>query len=79
MSTRRTFVKKSMGTAAGMTVVGTLIAEQADADFVSASASPPVVAYVHDAAKGEVALMRGTHGVVVQDRKLAARLARAAG
>ncbi len=34
----------------------------------------PIVAYVHDASKGEVAVMFGTNEVVINDPKLVARL-----
>ena len=47
-STRRGFVKNSAATAAGMTVVGALVAEQADAK--AAAKSGPVVAYIRDPA-----------------------------
>ena len=62
--------------AAGMTVVGALVAEQADAKV--AAGSGPVVAYVRDAATGEITVMAGERQVELRDRKLAARLARAA-
>lgn len=39
----------------------------------------PLVAYVRDAHTGEVAVMVGEREVVVHDRELAARIARAAG
>jgi hypothetical protein len=38
----------------------------------------PLVAYVRDARSGEVAVMIGEREVVVHDRELAARIARAA-
>jgi hypothetical protein len=38
----------------------------------------PLVAYVRDARRGEVAVMIGEREVVVHDRELAARIARAA-
>lgn len=75
-STRRGFVKSSAATAAGMTVIGALMAEQADAE--APSHGGPVVAYVRDARSGEVALMHGERQVKVHDRKLAARITRAA-
>jgi hypothetical protein len=75
-STRRTFVKNSAVAAAGMTVAGALVAEQADAK--AAAASGPVVAYVRDPRTGEISVMAGERQVSLQDRKLAARLARAA-
>ena len=76
-STRRGFVKSSAAAAAGMTVVGALAAEEADAKALAGSG--PLVAYVHDPSSGEVSVMSGEHQVEVQDRKLAARIARAAG
>lgn len=75
-STRRGFVKSSAAAAAGMTVVGALVAEEADAKV--AAHSGPVVAYVRNPRTGEVFVMAGEHQVMVHDRKLAARLARAA-
>ena len=75
-STRRGFVKNSAAAAAGMTVVGAIVAEQADAK--AAARSGPVVAYVRNPATGEISVMAGEHQVQLHDRKLAARLARAA-
>jgi hypothetical protein len=67
--TRRAFVKRSASAAVGATVVGALIAEQADAHT-----SEPVVAYVHD---GHIEIMTGEREVTVRDRKLAAQIVRA--
>jgi hypothetical protein len=75
-STRRGFVKNSATAAAGMTVIGALMAEQADAKRHAKSG--PVVAYVRDARKGEISLMTGEREVKVHNRKLAASIARAA-
>ena len=75
-TTRLGFVKRSAATAAGMTVVGALVAE--DADAKAARRSGPVVAYIHKPANGEILVMHGEHQVKLRDRKLAARLARAA-
>ncbi len=75
-STRRAFVKNSAAAAAGMTVVGALVAEQADAK--AAATSDPVVAYMRDPRTGEISVMAGERQVRLQDRKIAARLARAA-
>ena len=75
-STRRGFVKTSAAAAAGMTVVGALVAEQAEAKAVSASG--PVVAYIRNPRTGEISVMAGDGEVKLQDRKIAARLARAA-
>ena len=49
-TTRRGFVKNSAAAAAGMTVVGALVAEQADAKV--AAKSGPVVAYIRDPPHG---------------------------
>lgn len=76
-TTRRAFVKRSAATAAGMTVVGALVAEEADAK--TARQSGPVVAYIRKPATGEILVMHGRHQVKLHDRKLAARLASAAG
>jgi hypothetical protein len=59
-----------------MTVVGALVAEQADAKV--AATSGPVVAYVRDPRTGEISVMAGERQVRLHDRNLAARLARAA-
>jgi hypothetical protein len=59
-----------------MTVVGALAAEQADAKALATSG--PLVAYVRDPRTGEISVMAGERQVKLQDRKLAARLARAA-
>jgi hypothetical protein len=76
--TRRGFVKSSAGAAAGLTALGALIeAGQADADSVPPG-DQPVVAYVRDPRKGEIAVMSGEREVIVSDRKLAAQLTRAA-
>jgi len=75
-STRHGFVKNSAATAAGMTVVGALVAEQADAK--AAAKSGPVVAYIRDPRTGEISVMAGEREVKLHDRKIAARIARAA-
>jgi hypothetical protein len=75
-STRRGFVKNSAAAAAGMTVVGALVAEQADAK--AATKSGPVVAYIRNPRTGEISVMAGEREVKLHDRKIAARLARAA-
>ena len=75
--TRRGFVKNSAAATAGMTVLGALLTEAADAD-PKIHGSEPVVAYVRDARKGEISVMAGDREVHVHDPKLAARIARAA-
>jgi hypothetical protein len=74
--TRRGFVKNSAGAAAGMTAIGAIVAQQADADAVAGS--EPVVAYVSDPGNGEISVMTGDREVTVRDTKLAARIVRAA-
>ena len=69
--TRRAFVKRSASAAVGATMLGALLAGEADA-----SASEPVVAYVHD---GRISIMSGEREVTVRDRKLAAQIVRAGG
>ena len=69
--TRRAFVKRSASAAVGATVIGALIATEADA-----STSEPVVAYVHH---GKISIMTGEREVTVRDRKLAAQIVRAGG
>jgi hypothetical protein len=75
-STRRGFVKNSAAAAAGLTVVGALVAEQAEAK--AAKDSGPVIAYVRDPGTGEISVMAGEREVKLHDHKIAARLARAA-
>ncbi len=75
--TRRGFVKTSAGAAAGMTAIGTLVSEQAQA-HVGQTGSKPVVAYVKDPRTGEMSVMSGDREVTLRDRKLAAQIARAA-
>jgi hypothetical protein len=74
--TRLDFVKSSAGAAAGMTVFGALMAEQADAKD-GHHGSRPVLAYIRNPHKGEITVMSGTREVVVRDRKLSAAITRA--
>ncbi len=76
--TRRGFVTRSAGTAAGLTAIGALAAERADADPDAPAGSEPVVAYVRDPSSGEISVMSGDREVTVRDLKLAARIERAA-
>jgi hypothetical protein len=75
-STRRGFVKNSAAAAAGVTVVGALMAEQADAE--AAAGAGPIVAYIREPRTGEISVMAGERQVKLHDRKIAARIARAA-
>jgi anaerobic selenocysteine-containing dehydrogenase len=75
-TTRRGFVKGSAAAAAGVTVVGALIADEADAH--AAAASGPIVAYIREPRTGEISVMAGERQVKLHDRKIAARIARAA-
>ena len=74
--TRLGFVKSSAGAAASLTVVGALVASQAQADGHNVG-SEPVVAYVKDPRSGEISVMSGDREVIVHDQKLAAQIARA--
>jgi hypothetical protein len=76
--TRLGFMKSSVGAAAGLSVVGALTAAKADAGERPAG-TESVVAYVKNPASGEISVMVGEREVIVHDRKLAARLSRAAG
>jgi hypothetical protein len=69
--TRRAFVKRSATAAAGATVIGALIASEADA-----TTSEPVVAYVRGS---QISVMTGEREVTVRDRRLAAQIIRAGG
>ena len=79
-TTRRGFVKSSAATAAGMTMIGTIVAEQAETADAATSPNPDgaVVAYLRDAGSGEVSVLVGQREITVHDRQLAARIARAA-
>lgn len=79
-STRRAFVKNSVAAAAGMTAIGALTVETAQAIAApEAEASRgSVVAYVRDAKSGEISLMAGERNITIRDRGLATRIARAA-
>jgi hypothetical protein len=70
--TRLGFVKSSAAAAAGMTVIGALVAQEASAD--TTPGEEPVVAYVSDPRKGEISVMRGDREVVIRDKKLAAQI-----
>jgi Spy/CpxP family protein refolding chaperone len=65
---------------AGAAAVGAVaVAPAAEASTsVPSHVKEPLVAYVRDAKSGEVAVMIGEREVVVHDRELAARIARAA-
>jgi hypothetical protein len=68
--TRRAFVRRSAGAAVSATVIGALVAGEADA-----APAEPLVAYVHH---DRVSVMAGEREVTIRDRKLAAQIARAA-
>jgi hypothetical protein len=76
--TRRGFVKNSAAATAGITVIGALLSEQADAKAGDPGAKA-VVAYVRDPRKGDISVLTGDREVHVHDRKLAAAIAHAAG
>jgi hypothetical protein len=84
--TRLSFIKSSAGVAAGAAVIGLpgAVAEAAQekrgVPVTPSSANPrePVVAYVRDAARGEVTVMSGTQEKTYRDRALAKRLMAAA-
>ncbi len=72
-------MKSSVGAAAGLTVVGSLAAARKADAAEGPVGSESVVAYVKNPATGEISVMTGDREVIVHDRKLAARLSRAAG
>ena len=76
--TRRGFVKNSAAATAGITVIGALLSEHADARPGEVG-SNAVVAYVRDPRTGDISVLAGDREVHVRDRKLAAAIARAAG
>jgi hypothetical protein len=75
--TRRGFVKSSAGAAAGVTVIGALAAEHAEAR-ADGVGKEPIVAYVRNPHKGEISVMSGDREKTIRDRDLAARITRAA-
>jgi hypothetical protein len=74
--TRRDFVKNSAVTAAGMTLIGAIVADVANADG-GAVGSEPLVAYVSNPSTGEISVMKGEREVKLRDRKLARDISRA--
>jgi hypothetical protein len=78
-SSRRTFLRTAgLSTAAGMAaVVAPSAADAAEETALPSNARGPMAAYIHDVRKGEVALMIEGREVVVTDKRLVARLARA--
>lgn len=73
--TRRGFVKGSAGAAASLSVLSALLADQAHAE----PGSRPLIAYVANPKRGDIAVMAADREVTIHDPKLAARLARAVG
>lgn len=83
--TRLSFLKASAGAAAGAAAVGVpaaAVLSDQKPGVVTEPSSPnppePVMAYVRDAARGEVTVMRGTSETTYRDRRLAKRLLDAA-
>jgi photosystem II stability/assembly factor-like uncharacterized protein len=80
-ATRRKFLTMAgVGTAAGvaaMAAPGTAAAASSEDVALPADAEGAMVAYIHDVKKGEVALMVEGREVIVTDKRLVARLARA--
>jgi hypothetical protein len=83
--TRLSFIKASAVVAAGTAAVGVPAAAALSGEGgheIPTPASPaprePVVAYVHDAGRGEVTVMSGSNQVTYRDRALAKRLMDAA-
>ena len=83
--TRLSFLKASAAAAAGAAAVGTPVAvalSEHKAGVATEPSSPnpsePVMAYVRDAARGEVTVMAGTNETTYRDRALVKRLLNAA-
>jgi len=83
--TRWSFLKASAGAAAGAAAVGVPIAAARSTDPSGVEVEPkgaiprePVIAYVHDADRGEVTVVSGTSEVTYRDRSLVKRLLSAA-
>jgi hypothetical protein len=77
---RRGFLALAGAGAAGVAAAAALGPGTAEAEStaVPKAATKPLVAYVRNARTGEVAVLEGEREVVVHDRALAARIARAA-
>ena len=81
--TRRVLLKRTSLSAA---TIGALMAAPglgaaaalAEGDSAAEASRGHLVAYVHDTSKGELALLVGTREIIVRDRELVKRLARAA-
>ncbi len=76
--TRRGFLVIAGAGAAAAGAAALAPSAEAAAVTAPADATGPLIAYVTDMQRGEVTLMVGEREVVVHDRDLAARLARAA-
>jgi photosystem II stability/assembly factor-like uncharacterized protein len=79
-STRRGFLTLAgVGAAVGVTAIAApaYAATPAEDTTLPKDAEGSMAAYIHDVTKGEVALMIDGHEVVVTDKPLVARLARA--
>jgi len=83
--TRLSFIKASAGVAAGAAAVGVPAAVVMGGEPARVGAAPevaaprePVMAYVHDAARGEVTVMSGTSQTTYRDPVLVKRLLAAA-
>ncbi|HKC27085.1 MAG TPA: hypothetical protein VKB75_03645 [Jatrophihabitans sp.] len=78
-STRRAFLTTAgLSTAAGVAaVVAPAAAEAADETALPADSRGAMAAYIHDVRTGEVALMIEGREVLIKDKRLVARLARA--
>ena len=83
--TRSSFLKASAGAAAGVAAIATpagavlsLQEQGVPARISSPAPREPVIAYVHDAERGEVTVMAGTSEITYTDRPLVRRLMKAA-
>jgi hypothetical protein len=80
--TRRNLLRAGAGTAVAVpaSILSSKVASAADAAGVplDLDTDRPVLFCVHDAAAGEVSILHGTAEVIVRDKRLAARLLRAA-
>jgi hypothetical protein len=77
-STRRAFLTTAgLTTAAGMAAVVAPASAGAEETTLPADARGAMAAYIHDVRTGEVALMIEGREVLIRDKRLVARLARA--
>lgn len=80
--TRRDVIKKTSAGAAALgalaVVPGLTTAQAATPEHATTAGHEPLIAYVRDRARGEVALLVGTREIITHDPELVRRLLKAA-